>query len=215
MITIILTTTINVQKKFNNAINKQDRICTYVKSIKKWLLNTSFNIIVVENTGYDYPELLEEKNIYKNRFEIISYNEIDIPEANYLINIHSKGANEMFSINYAYNNSKIVNNSIFIIKITGRYFIPDFEKYISNFNLNEYNCLSQNNLERCEMVGSHIKNFNIIFNKDLKDKNGNFQSHVENVYRYRIISISKNLKCRIFDIESTQRGSVSKLYDTI
>ena len=38
-----------------------------------------------------------------------------------------KGHHELYAINYAYNNSKIIKTCDYLIKITGRYFIPTFE----------------------------------------------------------------------------------------
>ena len=134
--TIILTSTVNVNLKkiFLSQIDKNERLDTYIKSIKQWLANTNFNIVLVENSGYQFEELQEEKETYKNRFEIISFVEEELEEAQYLTNDNSKGTSEIFSINYAFNHSEIIKNSIFIIKITARYYIPELQEYLSNFD---------------------------------------------------------------------------------
>jgi hypothetical protein len=211
-LSIILTTTVNVTPYSAFQVNKLERINTYLKSITSWLNKTNFNIVVIENSGYEFVELHKEKILYKDRFEIITYNEKDINYEHFQMHLNSKGGLEINSIHYAYNISTIVKNSVFIIKITGRFFIPDLTNYLNNINLEEYDCLRQNFKNRCEIVGSHIKNFNIIFNKNLFIKNGIYDYHVENVYDYRYSLFKNVLICPIFNIEPTQRGGLDEKY---
>ena len=187
---IILTSTVNVQNKsFLFQTDKEERLKQYLKTVKRWLYETDFIIVLIENSGYSYHELNDELIRFKGRFEIITFNEADEPSAKYLKNIRSKGASEIFSINYAYNNSYLLNNATFIIKITGRYFVPQLEDYLSNFDLSEYDGLIQNNPNRCEIVGTHIDNFNNIFNINLLDKNNRYRDHVEDVFKHRLFTI--------------------------
>ena len=44
--------------------------------------------------------------------------------------LEAKGQHEMYSIQYAIQNSKFIKESDYIIKLTGRYFIPEFENKI-------------------------------------------------------------------------------------
>ena len=113
MTTIILTSTINVNLKKCYLFQKDanSRLDTYLKSILQWLYKTNFNIILVENSGYNYNELNNEKEIYKHRFEVITFIEDELEEARYLKNNNSKGASEIFSIQYAF------FHSIFVIYI--------------------------------------------------------------------------------------------------
>lgn len=208
--TIILTSTVNVNlnKIFLSQIDKNERLNTYMKSIKQWLVNTNFNIVLVENSGYQFEELQEEKEIYKNRFEIISFVEQELEEAQYLKYDNSKGTSELFSINYAFNHSEIIKNSIFIIKITARYYIPGLQEYLLDFDLNNYDCLTQNNRDRCEMVGCHYNNFQHLFNNNFVDEHLYDKYHIESVYRYRQNFCNNILICKIFEIEkTTQCGS--------
>ena len=217
---IILTTTVNVN---NNILclyqtNKEERVDTYLKSIKRWLNETSLNILVVENSGYKFNELNNELKEYNNRFQIISFNENALKNkkmSTYLMNSKSKGLHEIFAINYAYYKSKFAKKNNFIIKITGRFFIPDFETYLSGYNTNNYAALTQNNLNRCEIVGAHIRTFRIIFNIILHNKNNNYDGHVENIYKYRISRFKKVIHCKIFNIEETQRGGVKQKYNDL
>lgn len=216
-ISIILTTSVIVTRNTSFQINKQDRINTYLKSIKSWLKYTNFNIIVVENTGYFFQELQNELNLYNNRFEIISYDESEEKKQcnDHQMHLDSKGGCEISSIHYAFNKSNILNKSIFIIKITGRFFIPSFKEYLNNIDLTKYDCLRQNFKNRCEIVGTNIKNFNIIFDKNLFIKNGIYDYHVENVYDYRFTLFKHVIICPIFDIEPTPRGGLNEIYSQL
>ena len=214
---IILTSTINVNPNLAwvYQTNKNDRIDIYLKAILQWLHNTNFNIILVENSGYKFEELAEELNLYKHRFEIISFKENEITDAQYLINNISKGESELFSINYAFDNSCIIQQCKpnFIIKITARYYIHDLEEYLNNYDLNNYDCLTQNCRDRCEMVGSHYNNFKHIFNVNVDNNRIPGRGlHIENVYTWRTNIYNNNLHCQCFEIEPTQRGGVNECY---
>ena len=220
-ITIILTCTVNVNlgKSYLIQTSPTERTNVYIKSILQWLNNTTFNIIVIENSGYKFEELYAETEKYKDRFEIITFNENTEEKAQYLKNNNSKGDSELFSINYAFNNSNLIHSSNFIIKVTGRYFIPTLEDYLLEFNLNEYDSLTQNNRIRCEMVGCHYTQFLNIFNADIDDIHKNvigysYAGEVEHIFNYRT-SKSKNLHCNEFQIENTQRGGINEMINSI
>lgn len=217
MTTIILTSTVNVNpcKSYVFQRDKIQRIDTYLKSILQWLSKTNFNIVLVENSGHLYEELKNEKELYKNRFEVITFDENHLEEANYLKNNNSKGASEMFAINYAYHHSRLINLSNFIIKITARFFVNELEQYLSSFDLNEYDCLTQQNRSRCEMVGSHYNHFLDIFHIHLMNDENQYDSHVENIFRLRTSKYNKILICKTFDITETQRGSYNQKYTNI
>lgn len=218
-VTIIFTATVNVnyKKLWLYQTDQAERLNTYLKSILRWLNNTNFRIILVDNSGYKFEELSDELEKYAERFEIITFNESELDSAKYLENDTSKGASELFAINYAFNHSKLVNFSNFIIKVTARFYIPDLQNYLKDINLDEYNCLTQYNTDRCEMVGSHIKNFNRVFYQYAVDKNNYYIPHVEYLYKLRCLSFESNtiLTCPKFDIEPTQRGGVSQIFSDI
>lgn len=218
-ITIILTSTVNINKKkiSIHQKNKDERINTYLKSVLQWLNKTNFNIVLVENSGYNFNELNNEKEIYKDRFEVITFKENELDETKHIKDSKSKGTSEIFAINYAFNNSNIIKNNKtnFIIKITGRYFINELEDYLLSYNLNDYDCLTQNDRKRCEMVGSHINNFSNIFNMALLDENNKYDEHLENIWKYRTSQYDKILVCKEFNIEPTQRGGFDQVFLTI
>ena len=217
MTTIILTSTVNINPNIDHLYqkNQEERISTYLKSILQWLTKTNFKIILVENSGYNFDELNNEKELYKNRFEVITFKENSIEEASYLKNNISKGNSEIFAINYAFNNSKIINSSNFIIKITARYYIDELEKYLNQFDLNNYDCLTQNNRDRCEVIGSHYNNFAFIFNTIFTGDETIYHDYIEHVWKIRSSKYDKILICKEFQIDKTQRGGVNLCYDTI
>jgi hypothetical protein len=211
MITIFLTCTVyvNYTKWCLYQTDASERIQTYLKSIQQWLKKTNFNIVVVENSGYTFPELDEEKEMYKDRFEVITLDETIEPT--HLRNSPSKGESEMFSIYYAFKTSKI--RSSFMIKVTGRFFIPELEEYLMQQDLTNYECLTQHDRNRCEMVGCQSTHFSHIFNIELDYIEG-YIGHIEDIWKLRT-SKYKNFACKVFDIEPTMRGGVNEVYTTI
>lgn len=218
-ITIILTSTVFV--KWNicslDQVNPSERLETYIKAIYQWLLKTNFNIILVENSGFHYSCLNYEKEYYRHRFEVISFQESELEEANYLKDNIAKGASEIFAINYVFLHSKLIHASKFIIKITGRYFIPELEEYLRENirNIDKYDCLTQHNRCRCEMVGCHYRMFSYIFDPILLNENQEYDGHIENIWKMRTSRCKNILVCKEFTIESTPRGGVPDNHITI
>ena len=217
-VVIILTCTVNRQAKIVERIpggqsDTKERAETYIKSIKKWLYETSLPIIVVENSGYEFPELEFEKEMFKERFEMILFNETTLQEAAYLKDNYSKGTHEVFSIYYAKRQSKLIAQSAcnFIIKVTGRFFIPEFENYLKQYDLSKIKALRQNRDLSCQIVGCHIDQFNFIFNKRCfyREEYAKYENdYIEILYKDKIDSLEKNvLNCPVFEIESTIDGN--------
>jgi len=206
---IVLTTTVFVQenKLYLFQIDPQERINTYLLSIKQWLENTKFNILVVDNSGYQFLEFLEFKE--NDRFQIISFKENEIPEAKYLLEDKNKGASELFAINYGVKKCKFFDFN-FIIKVTGRYFIPDFEEYLK-INLKNIDTVCQYGIGRCEMVGCKKKYFDKLFNISLQLENWQFCNHIEFLYTERINAFDKILICKPLQIQPTQQGGVNNI----
>ena len=208
-ITIILTSTVNVNTNISclHQTNSIDRIQTYLKSVLNWLYNTNFNIVLVENSGYNFDELEKEKILFKHRFEVIVFNEKNVNESIFIN--EGTGIHELFAINYAFNHSILLPSSFFIIKITARFYIPDFEEYLSTYNLTNYDCIVQNDRNRCELVGCKYKYFSHIFSMCINN------NYIESEYKNKT-SIYKNiLICKLFTIDATQRGGVNQIYTTI
>ena len=194
-VVIILTTTVNVQSKcYLHQTNPVERLSVYIKSIKQWI-NTKFRIVVVENSGYTFPEFIESVT-----FEKITFDESKLLEAGYLKGNNSKGTSELFSINYAINNSRLIKPGDFIIKITGRYFIPNF-----NVNVTGFDAIIQNDRSSCEIIGSSWSHKELIFNtSDIL--NGEPCNHIEFLYKNRILNLNKVMVLKKLKIEGTQMG---------
>ena len=167
---IILTTSVYTKNIVGmKQCDPEARLECYLKSIKNWIENTKLNIILVENTGYKFNEFKEFEN---NRFEIITFtrNDISATDQAFLFNTNrnegrSKGQHELYEINYVYNNSKILKNinPTHIIKITGRYYIPDFESIINEKLRLEHLAIFQQFPMPCEISGCHINYFSELF----------------------------------------------------
>ena len=214
-IVLLLTSTVNVQphKCFLYQKNKEKRVKSYLKSISQWLQKTNFNIVLVENSGYKFEELKDFFSQYRHRFEFISFCETNIEEAKFLENNNSKGASEIFSINYAFKNSTLLKDAGFIVKITGRYFIPDFENYLAGFtDILNYDVLTQYDVDSCEIVGCNKKHFDHIFNNDLLDENGQYMGHVEYVYKHKCSLYKNAIRCIPFPIEPTCKGGTPQIH---
>ena len=219
-ICIILTTTIHTQDKIAlYQRDKNERLECYLKSVRQWIENTNFRLVLVENTGYLWPELNQYVEQHAGRFKICSFNEDLEEDAKYLKGDRSKGTSEMFAIDYAYRNVPFVKSSKYILKITGRFYIPELEVYLQSQPLGKCAALRQNDENRCELVGCSPSFFDKVFYKYALDKHGNRQGHVENVYKYRInlIKSEKNLIliCKEFAIEPTIRGGTKFKYTNI
>ena len=128
-ITLLLTTTVKVQSQVSWLKQKdgEERKKMYEEIIGLWLEKTNLNIVVIENSGYNFENLKKKFKKYINRFEIISfsYNQIPKVELEMLNNFVAKGQHEIYAINYACQKSKLISESDFVIKITGRYFVPN------------------------------------------------------------------------------------------
>jgi len=216
MTTIILTTTVTVQDKvYLFQTDKNERAAVYIKKIKQWLYESNFKIVVVENTGYTFDELNKEKEKFKHRFEVISYIESELESALFLKGNPYKGASEIFAIQYAYKMSQLCQIADFIIKITGRFFIPEFEMYLKDFDLSMYDVITQNRTNRCEMLGCHKNHFEAIFNTNLIGENGEYSGNVEDIYQYRCSQFKNKIQCKTFYIEPTQRGGINEVFYNI
>lgn len=206
---IILTCTVIVGDNIRaiTQTDKDERKNTYVTSIKKWLENTQFKIIVVDNSGYSFPELDDYLIPYKNRFEILYYTEDKLPEPQkeVLMNDPSKGTHEIYAINYAYDNSNLIKDCEFIIKITGRYYIPNFIKYLKYpFN----NFLKQYNMNRCEIVGCKKELFKYLFNTNLEYEGDEYsRDYIEIIYKRRAKKMGDILVLPVLRIDKTVSGS--------
>ena len=138
----------------------------YENIIKLWLEKTNFNIVIVENSGSSFNLPIN------NRLEVLSFK---YPEKDKIIldNMIAKGQHEMYSLQYACNNSNLIKKCDYVIKVTGRYFIPQLEQILKK-NLNfDIECIRQSSkwrrMNRCEILGCKKNIIKDLFHFPLKD----------------------------------------------
>jgi hypothetical protein len=202
---ILLTTTVNVhQVPFIHQKTKEERLETYLKSIHQWLA-TDLPIVVVENSGYTFPELKD------TRAEIITMN---CDESQPFLNLKNafglkdKGIYEIHSINYACRHSYHIQNSTHVMKITGRYFIPCLEGILKT--LPDTKAVRQRNPSQCEIVGCRKDYINTVFSYVLLNRDNKITEIVEEVYQYRISRLP-HIVLPIMPIEPTKRGGLDEI----
>ena len=161
---LVLTTCVTPNKKFITRNDSDDaekeiekdikeRVNLYKNVIDKYLDRTKLNIHIIESSGSNVL-----KNIYKynNR---IKYHTFKLDNPIFFYNIHNESttAYEAYSILQAYNNFNLSKYGK-ILKITGRYFIPNIENIINSFQENAdiyvQNTVYHDSLsQRCEIIG--------------------------------------------------------------
>ena len=223
---IILTSTIyvNPMKKWVNITDPTERLNSNLKSIQRWLDESKFKIVLVDNSGYTFPELNDYIDKYNERFEIISFvekdidNDVVVKAGAHAVNnsddwlYTSKGTSEMFSIYYACQKSTLVAKSKFIIKITCRYFVKELEHFLKDVNVDYYSALRQNNADQCEIVGCHVNAISQVFMPaHFMCSNGLCHHHIECLYKNKLLTKfpqERILACDVFQIEPTKMGGI-------
>ena len=166
-IVLLMTTTVNI---FDNVSwlsqkNKQERLKMYGKKIMKWLNKSKLKIVVIENSEHRFNDLTKHTN---HRFEIISF-KYTKKQKEIMDKYEAKGQHEIYAIEYACNHSRLIKECDYVIKITGRYFVPDLESILyKELNKNpKIDFIRQSslwrNMNRCEIVGCSKNNINKLF----------------------------------------------------
>jgi hypothetical protein len=111
---ILLTTAID--NPSHTITDTEFRKDLYKKQINRWLNETNYIIVVVESSGYDFPDITHER-LHKLSFIINAI-------------LPSSSQYEAVSIVYALNkikNEGYYNNCTHILKVTGRYFLENLK----------------------------------------------------------------------------------------
>ena len=123
---LLLTGTVNssgvcLMKRDDTEVRLKD----YLNAITRWIdMFPEIKIVFVENS--DFPkEALGEKILKHENFEYLTYSGQDFSRSK------GKGFGEINSLEYAFNNSKFINISDYIIKCSGRYFFKGFSQIIN------------------------------------------------------------------------------------
>jgi hypothetical protein len=129
----------------NNVITRTDplvRLNDYKIAFKFWLQYNEpliNKIIFVENSGYELKELQEiasQYNEYNRQIEFLQFIASDVPTG-----LHY-GYSELEILDYAFDNSKLLNDDNTIIKVTGRLYFPTLSKLISLTKNKNYEFIS-------------------------------------------------------------------------
>jgi len=116
---VLLTTAVsNISNTFHDIEYRKQ---LYYKQILQWLEKTNYIIVVVESSGYNFPNI-EHDRLHKITFKFSQ----PMPTSSQY---------EANSILYALDNIKnceFYKNCTHILKVTGRYFLPDIEKHLNS-----------------------------------------------------------------------------------
>lgn len=180
-ICVILTCTIDICGVHYTARNDTDiRHIDYQLALRKWLKNDYVNsFVIVENSGYDLSVLkniVSEMNKSK-QVEFISYYGQDFPR-------HlGKGYGEASALGRVISESMIFSKSEKFIKINGRYYIPNIDKFIETmrFEVDVMTELSKNLLWSDSRVfggsSKFIRDYLITEGKYVNDSAGVYMEH--------------------------------------
>ena len=173
-IVILLTCTVRVENvAYIVQVDPTEREEAYRASIKRWVTETPFRIVTVENSGFDMS--LEWLGVASGRYEAISYNAPSDPE---MRTSTSKGVYEIDAINRALKQSRFLNTAPFFVKVTGRFFIPSLYDIFLASTLN-FNAVRQSDANECQVVGCRTGFAPFLFHPDI-------ELHVEDTYKKRL-----------------------------
>lgn len=125
-IVLLLTACINPQGMAFTALqDAEERKNQYIEAIRYYISNTRYKIVVVENTLFDLTSFF----IPEERLEFLTF------EGNSFDKTLGKGYGEGLIMNYAFSNSKLIEQSNHIIKISGRHIISNVIPIVKISNL--------------------------------------------------------------------------------
>lgn len=124
-IVVLMTGAIKPNSFDTLAIKDADiRKAQYIEAINFYLTHTNYNIVFTENSGISLAMEFED---YNERIEFLTYTSLtNIPDM-------GKGAKELEIINYAMVHSKFIQESVAIVKITGRLKVLNIKKLYNRF----------------------------------------------------------------------------------
>lgn len=123
---VILTTSIS--NKENTITDTEYRKELYSSNILKWLEYTLYPIVVIESSGYNFPEINHER-LYKYSFEFDDN-----------IKLTHSGDKEIYSLSFVLDKIKdldIYKNCSHILKVTGRYYLEGIEAVLTSVPLHK------------------------------------------------------------------------------
>ena len=175
--TAILLTASIVATRSSNMMTEMTRRDQYEWSVRGWcriLQNYSrIALVAVENTDANVTSLVDAMRACRQPHEVVRAPKTRSP---------CKGHGEMESILHARKTSLVLSRAERIVKVTGRYVLPDLPRHLDG----DWMALRQNALlpgmhgsVHCEIVGAHRSVFDSLFSRKTR------LCHVEKVYEAR------------------------------
>jgi hypothetical protein len=175
---ILLTCTIDPKGVlFMQRDNVKERYMDYLHALEKWR-EVGYNIIFCENSGYDLTEL--KKKFAKDNIEFLSFDGQDFDRA------LGKGYGEQLTIDFAMKNSKYLSENSYLVKVNGRYFVPNIKEVINPLNYDSDGSNVRSALRLYQgFANSQFFVFNsefynnhfVKFSKNINDSKGHYFEH--------------------------------------
>ena len=188
---ILITTCVYIKTNYYNQYNTPEvRLKGYLETIDKWLNNTNLDIKIVESSNYKFLQYADNPRVQVYSFKSNSKFKCKNCDAT---------PYEAESILLAFKNLNLKNYDI-IIKITGKYYLPTFDKIIDSMP-NDYDIYFQHTYhpqwrqQNSEIFGCNTKHLENIMNLIIKnsESNMNFEStlYTLNKGKYKVFRFPK------------------------
>lgn len=201
-VAILLTCTAYPNSAKLKQTDPQERIRTYETSISRWTQQQAFPIVVVDNSNHKFA-------MQHPILEVIAFDENVDPLSVHVRGKTDKGIHEVNSIRYALQHSNTLKRAQYIIKITGRFFVPKLPQALQNIEM--YDVVRQNNVNTCQIVGCKYTECDYIFEPNIVHKNE--KRPAETHYKWKIDGYppDKVLRLPKLDIPPTREGGSGKI----
>jgi len=191
---VLLTTAVNpFGKNDTNEILYREQL--YKKQIHRWLNDTDYEIFVTESTGGTIPNLLDSPRLHLINFDLIK--EFGKSTSSSFYESHSFVKFVKF-----FQETDFYDKTTHILKVTGRYFLPDINKQISV--LRNYDVYIQKrkskNWQNTEYFGINKHLLLDLANKNLSDN-----TYLEHTF-YNFIQDKKRMKFEPFENNISRGG---------
>jgi hypothetical protein len=193
--------------KYTKLQNSEQRKKQYIEALDWYINNTNFNIIFAENSNCDFSDMYK-KYIEENRLEYLTYSGNDYDKS------LGKGFGEANIIKYAINNSKLIRDDDYIIKITGRIKVLNINKLIDVKDKAIQYKNNGNKFAEGTIVSFPVKFIKKYFNKNINLINDSKSFYFEHAL-YKSINEQKEFIKREFKINPKIdgfRGTTGKKY---
>lgn len=191
---VLLTTAVDPFGKndLNEIIYREE---LYRKQIHRWLNHTDYEIFVTESTGRTIPNLFDSPRLHLIHFNLIK--EFGASTSSSFYESHSF----IKFINFL-QKTDLYDKITHVLKVTGRYFLPDIDKQISE--LKNYDVYLQknksNNWQNTEYFGirKHLLS-------DLANENLSSNTNLERTF-YNFVKNKRGIKFEPFENHIARGG---------